>query len=264
MFRLWHGFNSGLWDDQASDLMGQLAIAHIDPGRSDPSLIDKIPRDTFNTPEQERANPNHIRIQRGHKARLLDVEGDIIEDPDGVNYWSNPDKLPAEPKVADPSWPGIRKDIGIFTEEEFEFLMSKCLRSLNVPVGGAVASQGAMSVTIADSRTSRKVLDAKKPIDRVQSLAETIVFCMSEDAPTTASGTATPTPGTATPAQPAIARLQNGSALKREGSTDSLAAAGKKGDEQRKHLAGSKALDHLSRLLTSIETVSAGGRWKLT
>jgi proteasome activator subunit 4 len=131
VFRLWYGLNSGLWDDQASDLMGQLAIAHVDPGRSDPSLVDKVPREQFNTAEQEAKNPNHVRLARGHQARLLDVAGDIVEDEDGVNYWSNPDHLPEEPRLADPNWTGIRKDIGIFTEQEFEFLMSKCLRSLS-------------------------------------------------------------------------------------------------------------------------------------
>ena len=112
-----------------------------------------------------------------------------------------------------------------------------------------------MSVTLADSHASKKILDAKKPIDRVQSLAETIIFCMSEDAPiaTPASGIATP--GTSTPIPPAIARLQNGFSMARSTSADSLAAAGRKSEEDRKYLAGSKALDHLSRLLTSCETV---------
>lgn len=111
---------------------------------------------------------------------------------------------------------------------------------------------------MADSRTSKKILDAKKPIDRVQSLAETIIFCMAEDAPVqaTSSGSGTGTPGTSTPVPAAISRLQNGEAMKKTGSMDSLAAAGKKSEEDRKYLAGSKALDHLSRLLTSCETVS--------
>lgn len=111
--------------------MGQLAIAHVDPGKSDPSLIDKIPRAQYNTPEEEARNPGHARIARGHKSRLLDVAGDIVEDDDGVNYWSNPDLMPEEPKMSDPDWQGIRKDIGIFSEQEFEFLMTKCLRSLS-------------------------------------------------------------------------------------------------------------------------------------
>ena len=131
VFRLWYGLNSGLWDDQASDLVGQLAIAHIDPGRSDPSFIDRIPRDTFNTPEQEAKNPNSRRLARGHKARLLEAEGKVEEDEDGVDFWVNPDLLPAEERLSNPDWPGIRKDVGIFSHQEFEFLMSKCLRSLS-------------------------------------------------------------------------------------------------------------------------------------
>lgn len=131
MFRLWYGLNSGLWDDQASDLMGQLAIAHVEPGRSDPSLIEKVPRGTFNTAEEEAKNPNHVKLQRAHQTRLHDVAGNVEEDADGVNFWVNPDLLPSENKMHDPNWAGIRKDVGIFTEQEFEFLMSKCLRSLS-------------------------------------------------------------------------------------------------------------------------------------
>ena len=131
VFRLWHGFNSGMWDDQASDLVGQLSIAHLDPARSDPSMIDKIPRGIFNTPEEEAANPSHAKALRAHKSRLLDVAGEVEEDDDGLNYWAKPDLLPPPVSQADPKWQGIRKDIGIFTDQEFEFIMSKCLRSLS-------------------------------------------------------------------------------------------------------------------------------------
>lgn len=114
-----------------------------------------------------------------------------------------------------------------------------------------------MSITTADARTSKKVMDAKKPIDRVQSLAETIIYSVAEDAEPAKSSSATATPGTATPVNPALNRVQNGSGMKRNDSSDSLAAAGQKGDAERKYMAGSKALDHLSRLLTSCETVSS-------
>jgi proteasome activator subunit 4 len=128
---MWYGLNSGMWDDQASDLVGQLAITHLDPSKSDPSLIDKIPRGTFNTPEEEAQNVSAALAFRSHVSRLLDISGDIEEDDDGLNYWPNQERLPPFVTRADPDWQGIRKDVGIFTDQEFEFIMSKCLRSLS-------------------------------------------------------------------------------------------------------------------------------------
>ena len=93
--------------------------------------MKRIPRAQFNTSDEEAKNPSHNRIARGHKARLLDVCGEVEEDVDGVTYWAKQDQLPKEEVLSDPSWQGIRKDVGIFTEQEFEFLMSKCLRSLS-------------------------------------------------------------------------------------------------------------------------------------
>ncbi|WRT69165.1 uncharacterized protein IL334_006149 [Kwoniella shivajii] len=270
VFRLWGGLNSGLWDDQASDLIGQLAIAHVNPSKSDPSLINRIPRGSHNTPEEEADNPSVRKCLRNHKGRLLEVAGEVEEDEDGVTYWTKPDLLPPLETLSDPNWAGIRKDVGIFTDEEFDFIMTKCLRSLNVPLGGSVASQHSQSITTADGRASKKVIDAKKPLDRVMSLAETIVFSMSEDSPSVALPSAMATPGTATPignsapVQPAISRLQNDIDMKRTPSSDSLATAGRKGDANPKYLAGSKALDHLSKLLTACETFfhpSNSGHW---
>lgn len=125
-----------------------------------------------------------------------------------------------------------------------------------MPVGGSIASSNAMSMTMSDVRVSRNVLDAKKPIDRVQSLAEAIIFSMSEDAPVAPAASEAATPGNVTPMPSAVSRLQNGANMHRTSSGDSLAAAGKKSEENRKFVGGSKALDHLSRLLTSLETVN--------
>lgn len=124
-----------------------------------------------------------------------------------------------------------------------------------------------MSITTADTRATKKVLDAKKPIDRVQSLAEIIIYSMAEDAPVAPTASASATPGTATPVNPALKRVQNGNGadMKRTTSTDSLAAAGKKSDAETRVMAGSKALEHLSRLLTSCETVCPASlsRWSI-
>ena len=71
------------------------------------------------------------RADRLHRQRLLDVAGEVIESEDGLTFWYDQSKLPEDPRPEDSSWQGIRKDIGIFSEQEFEFLMSKCLRSLS-------------------------------------------------------------------------------------------------------------------------------------
>jgi proteasome activator subunit 4 len=277
---MWYGLNSGLWDDQASDLLGQLAIAHVDPWRSDPSLLEAIPRGRTNTPEEEANSPSRKIAERAHLRRLLDVEGKILEDADRLTFWADPAFLPPDEERGDPNWHGIRKDIGIFTEAEFEFVMSKCLRSLNVPVGGSAVSVHNLSITASDARTSKKILEAKKPIDRTQSLAEVIVYSMAEDSPILPFGTnAAPTraatpgpgaaPGTATPhGKDAMSRVRNGGVaeMTRTGSTDSLAAAGERIERSKKYLAGSKALDHLQRLITSCETFfhpSNAGPWSM-
>lgn len=111
--------------------MGQLSISHTDPGKSDPSILDRIPRATFNTPEEEASNPGPAKAARNHQIRLRDVKGEVVEDDDGLTYWVDPTKIAPEPRMEDPNWQGIRKDVGIFTEQEFEFLMTKCLRSLS-------------------------------------------------------------------------------------------------------------------------------------
>nr|ODN78210.1 proteasome activator subunit 4 [Cryptococcus depauperatus CBS 7841] len=254
LFRLWSGLNSGLWDDQASDIMGQLAILHVDPRRSDPSLVSKIPRSLQNDPYFDRINPSIRNQARNHHARQLDVEGKVDEDSDGLTYWMIPSLVGTETSLTDPEWKGIRKDIGIFTDQQFEFIMSKCLRSLNVPVGGNLASQNSMSVTVADTRASKKVLDAKKPVDRVQSLAETIVFSMSEDSLPMSPNSGVNTPsGIATPTGMSAGKGPLGRVLAQEGES-----------QQRRYLAGCKALDHLNQLLTSCETFfhpSNSGHW---
>lgn len=273
LFRLWYGLNSGLWDDQASDIIGQLAMVHIETHRSDPVLNARIPRGRTNTPEEQARNPSLKKAERNHRARILDAQNDVVDDADGLTYWVDPEKLPVEEEEGDPNYARLRRDVGIFTDEQFAFIMSKCLRSLNVPVGGSMASQNSMSITQADTRVSKKILDAKKPIDRTQSLAEVIIYSMSEDAPVAPFGTTGAPTRAATPAftphHPSsvdpITRVRNGDvAMSRTDSTDSLKAAGESIERSKKYLAGSKALDHLSRLITSCETFfhpSNAGPW---
>jgi len=131
VFRLWQGINSGYWDDQAFDVLGQAAIIHSIPRKSDPSIVDKIPRDWRNSSAEEIDNYGRKARLRGHKARLLEAQGKIVYDDHNLNFFADPKLMAPKETPGNPDWPGIRKDIGMFTEKEFEFLMSKVLRSLS-------------------------------------------------------------------------------------------------------------------------------------
>lgn len=132
-----------------------------------------------------------------------------------------------------------------------------------------------MSINAADTRTSKKITDSKKPLDRTQSLAEVIIWSMAEDSPIAPVGTAavptrsgTPADNHSTPVPPnagPVARVKNGlTPMSRSGSSDSLAAAGERIEASKKYLAGSKALDSLATLIRSIESFfhpSNSGPW---
>jgi proteasome activator subunit 4 len=111
-----------------------------------------------------------------------------------------------------------------------------------------------MSVTASDGRVSKKITNFKKSVDRVQSLAEIIVYSMAVDGPSPTSNTATPS-GAVTPVPAAVSRLQASTKMQHSPSSDSLAAAGKKSEAAKAYLGGSKALDHLAKLITACETV---------
>lgn len=128
---MWYGMNSGLWDDQAADLLGQLAVFHCEPKWSDPVLLQRTSREPKNTPEEDAKNPQLNRLWRRHCTRILNLEDGVVEDDDGITQWADPALLPPEDEGWDRNWKGFRKDVGIFTEQEFEFVMSKTLRSLS-------------------------------------------------------------------------------------------------------------------------------------
>ncbi|KAG9123719.1 hypothetical protein FRC07_014176 [Ceratobasidium sp. 392] len=114
-----------------------------------------------------------------------------------------------------------RKDVGIFTEQEWVLLMSKCLGSMSVPVG---ASQSSSSTGGHADKTSRQPTKVKKNDSRTQSLAVLLVYSMAVDGP----------------------------------ARDHDSTSG--------FLAGSRALDSLDKLITSVESFfhpSNAGQWTL-
>jgi proteasome activator subunit 4 len=94
LFRMWESMNSYAYDDQMLQSLSWLAEMHTDPAVCDPRAITKIPDD-------ERS------------------EGE------GRPSWSSTDDI-----AENSNWPGIYKDVGIFSEHEWKLLMCKCLASM--------------------------------------------------------------------------------------------------------------------------------------
>ncbi|CAE6462385.1 unnamed protein product [Rhizoctonia solani] len=114
-----------------------------------------------------------------------------------------------------------RRDVGIFTEQQWTLLMSKCSGSMSVPVGQSHSSGSTSSHADKSTRQPTKV---KKSDSRTQSLAVLLVYSMALDGPE---------------------RVQD-------------SGAG--------FLAGSRALDSLDKLITSVESFfhpSNAGQWTL-
>ncbi|KAE9410730.1 ARM repeat-containing protein [Gymnopus androsaceus JB14] len=127
----------------------------------------------------------------------------------------------------------VWKDVGIWTETQWEILMGKGLGSMNVPVGITRGSSTTANHADAIAGNSQS-LRIKKTVNRPTALAKILVYSMSTDGPVKAD-----------PSQSS--------------------------DSNRSHptgyLAGSKALDTLDRLITSTESFfhpSNSGQWSLT
>ncbi len=93
LFRLWESINSYIFDERMLQFLAQLAEMHVDPVISDPKTIDEIPDDTKSENE---GRPNWSKNDLGSTSL----------------------------------WTGIYKDVGIFTDYDWHFVMCKCLASM--------------------------------------------------------------------------------------------------------------------------------------
>ena len=95
LFRVWESVNSYNFDERMLYFLAQLAEMHVDPNVSNPARLEELPDD----------------------AR---TEGE------GRPNWPKDDLKRNNP------WEGIYKDVGIFTDEEWNLIMVKCLASMGL------------------------------------------------------------------------------------------------------------------------------------
>lgn len=148
VFRLWPTFQSAHWDEQWLDLLARLSLKHIDPNASDPRLGLLL--------EEVRAGKTFDSVA----ARI------VIESQD-----SSP-------------WMGVRKDVGIYSERQWSFIMTQCVRLFGVTVGHKSAQIATYGAANADTKVSANVEAMLKPSYPLESAAMIIVYSMSEDSTT--------------------------------------------------------------------------------
>ncbi|KAF9568562.1 hypothetical protein CPC08DRAFT_679680 [Agrocybe pediades] len=221
LFRLWESINSYKFDERMLHFISKLAEMHVHPEVSNPKRLSEIPDDELSEGE---GRPNWAR--KDHFDRY--------------------------------QWQGLFKDVGMFTEYEWNFLMCKCLASMEIPLadGGSLTTGPS-----ADVQVGFEIGRLPKPQWRIPSLARIIVYSMGQDGP--------PGPASNAPT-PLFSPLPSGV------STPHLSSANSAGDylsaplakkafgPARTYLAGSKALDSLARMIASTESFfhpSNSGSW---
>ncbi|RDB28522.1 Proteasome activator complex subunit 4 [Hypsizygus marmoreus] len=220
LFRMWESINSYQYDERMLHFLSKLAEMHVSPEVSNPRKVLEIPDD-------ER------------------LEGE------GRPRWA-PDEVKDDMK-----WPGLYKDVGIFSEHEWHLLMCKCLASMEIPLADAGSLTTGPS---ADSQAGFELERLPKPSWRITSLARIIVYSMAPD------GIPVPPSNAPTPFFSPLPSGMNTPQIQTSTLGEFLAAPlGKKEHSQpRSYLAGSKALDSLARLIASTESFfhpSNSGAW---
>ncbi|GAA5959559.1 hypothetical protein JCM21900_003196 [Sporobolomyces salmonicolor] len=259
VFKLWEAFNSDIYDEQWLDFVERLSIKHMDPRASHPDIVEELRVIMKEKGEYVEAADKHSKVE------------ELLKDPRyeqmrrGGDGMTTPGGSPAVPK-----WKGIRKDVGIFTDQQFAFIMTKCLRAMGVPVGGGTkaGAQGvaASDFSTADSNATGVALTMKRPTEKLGSFAALIVYSMSNDS----------APSGSTPFGSKFPSRTGSRAGSRAGSPGPGARPNSHGllgiatanltrvKKDRTYLAGSKALDALAKLIQATESFfhpSNYGRW---
>ncbi|PSR73164.1 hypothetical protein PHLCEN_2v10976 [Hermanssonia centrifuga] len=179
--------------------------------------------------------------------RIEEIPDDERSEDEGRPRWSKED---LESKWR---WPGLYKDVGIFTDREWSLIMCKCLASMEIPL----ADSGSLTTgPSADNQAGFELNRLPKATWRIPSLARIIVYSMSPDGiPTPASTAPTPffTP-TASGASTPLPHPHSNAGLAGALADYLSAPLGKASHLKSKtYLGGSKALDSLSKFIASTE-----------
>ncbi|KAF8587302.1 hypothetical protein K439DRAFT_1645895 [Ramaria rubella] len=216
LFRIWESINSYMWDERMLSFLSQLAEMHVDPTVSDPKRIGHIP-------------------------------DDAVSEGEGRPLWDRSDIEAIEP------WTGLWKDVGIFTNVQWDTIMAKCLTSMEIPLADSGSLTTGSSV---DGQAGFEIGRLPKPTWRIYSLAKIIVYSMSVDGPVS------PSSGETTP--PDAPYLRTTSSDPGRIRSDVADTSTRSNINTKTYLAGSRALDSLSRLIISTESFfhpSNSGTW---
>lgn len=291
-FVLWEAFsNSQIYTEQWLDVMSRLAEKHMDPSISDPKLVEKFKRlyERNNRPftsESNQEQPNGLPQKRPspeaeagpsrpirpaseeepRAATSVPGEADMEIEGWGLSAPVDPASASAgrtRVGAAREKWKGIRKDVGIFSYEQWDFLMQRTLRAMNIPVGNVqksnsnYISQGEFGAANADSAANSTVMKMKKPSERLHSSAILLIYSMANDSPVLAK---TPS-GSKQPS-----RTASSTDLRMTGKDEALNPFKLVNGSTKAYVGGSKALDSLVKLINATETFfhpSNYGHWSL-
>lgn len=174
-FVLWESFvNSQIFTEQWLDVMSRLAEKHVDPSVSDPKLIERYSRLAHRSAVMLAAasRTSDGRLQpNGHGKDVTKSPTPETEPLPGLDVEMQDAVHPKSGQSAKPEskWQGVRKDVGIFTHEQWDLLMEKTLSAMGIPVGNVrksgasfLSQGGEVGAANADAAANATVMKMQK------------------------------------------------------------------------------------------------------
>ncbi|PVF98837.1 hypothetical protein CPB86DRAFT_757643 [Serendipita vermifera] len=187
----------------------------------------------------------HVDPSISNPKRVDEIPADWDDSP--------PVKWPRHDSSED--WKGLYKDVGMFSDDEWNFIMCKCLISMEIPLADAGSLTTGPSV---DGQAGFEIGRLPRCPWRIASLARIIVYSMTPDS------APAPVSGTSTPFSAPIGTPLAGTSPSKVADYFSVALGPKGRVKDKRYLGGSKALDSFSKLIISCESFfhpTNGGKW---